>query len=176
MGLWPSPRQHERERLEVLRIGREPNAELPEPADHRLVERRLDADEPPLLDDVAIEVVDLRPPAPHDVLQERGPAAPQGLRPGSHVRHHLGAAAPGGGIDEPLRFDAEDRLDLEAAGAAGLDHLGGDLDGDPAPLRLPPVFRRAPAPEAPPPGGPAISRGVATPPPPQGWGALCRGP
>src|SRR5207244_2350092 len=101
-------------------------------AAHRLhdgvVDRRLHAQAPPLLADVAVQVVDLGAPAAHHVLQERGPPAAAPLAFGGDVRLDLGEAPSLDRVDEALGDDAVDGLDLVPAGASYPHDLAADVD------------------------------------------------
>src|SRR5262245_57167796 len=64
--------QHANHRVEVRGIRLEADAERADRADDGVVERGLHADADAFATDVAVQVVDLRAPALHDVLQEAG--------------------------------------------------------------------------------------------------------
>src|SRR5439155_12598198 len=99
------------------------------------VDRRIAAESTPLVADVAVQVVDLRSASAHHVLKQRGPSAAPARASRGDVRLDLGEPAAFVRVDEPLRRDAVDRLDLVAAGPSDLHDFAAHVDRDQPRLR-----------------------------------------
>src|SRR5215471_18781478 len=96
--------------------------------DDRLVEWRLHPHAPALIDDVAVEVVDLSAPAAQYILEHGWASSGEPLGAGGHIDQQLVRATAGGSINEALGVNAVDGLDLEPTPAPDADRLRGDLD------------------------------------------------
>src|SRR5262245_12784036 len=130
--LTSSAREHPGDGIEVLRIRGESHAVAVNLGDHGVVDGRGHAALAAMLAHVAVEMIDLRAPLPHHVLQHRGASAASLLRLLGDVALDVVEAAPLRGVHEPLRLDPEHGLDLVAAGAAHANGFGGQIDRDPA--------------------------------------------
>src|SRR5262245_64797781 len=99
-------------------------------ADDHVVEGCLHTQPMALVNDVAVEVVDLGAPATHNILEHRRPPSGQPLGAGGHVRQQPVCAAASSRVNESLGFNAVDRLDLEPAPTPDAYRLCGKLDGN----------------------------------------------
>src|SRR5262249_14902373 len=100
----------------MLGIGLEAHTEPTYDGDDRVVERRLHAQLLAVLADGAVQIVDLGAPAPHDVWEQRRPAAAALAGDVGDVDEQLREAPPLIRVDEALSRNAVDRLHLVTGG------------------------------------------------------------
>src|SRR5436190_5276186 len=105
-------RQHRDDRIEVLPIGREPDAERTNRRDDGVVVRRLHAALLALVADVTVEIVDLRAAFLLDVLEERRLTAAALTRDLGDLGEELLQTLAVVRIDVALGRDSVDRFDL----------------------------------------------------------------
>src|SRR5262245_11510946 len=128
-------RQHSDHRIEVRRIRLEADAEGADGTDHGVVERSLHADASTFLADVAVQIVDLCPPALHRVLQQAGLASASRLRDRGDFGEKLLEAATGVRVEIPLYGDTVDRFHFVADASTDRDGLRAKMDADGRDLR-----------------------------------------
>src|SRR5215475_1254838 len=114
----------------MRRVGLEADAEAPHDGHHGVVEGRLHAEPAAVLTHGAVEVVDLRPAATHDVLQEGRPAAAALAGDVGDVGEQFPQAPALVGVDEALGGNAVDRLHFVAGRTPHHDALGADVHAD----------------------------------------------